>query len=358
MNELFEKLDPKYIPWLVFLLACIAGVFVSFLLIRLIKMVARKKDWLFIKVWSRNLTNVLYFFIPLVFLTVAAKYYILKGVDLEWVYGTLKVLLIAVTTWLMTRIVIIIEKALLEQFDLGIEDNNYARKMYTKIKFIKRIVVIAIILIGVSVLLLSFESVRQYGIGILTSAGIFSVIIGFAAQKSLANLLAGIQIAFTQPIKIDDVVIVEGEWGRIEEINITYVVVNIWDMRRLVLPITYFIEKPFQNWTRNESSLIGAAFLHVNYNTPVQKLRDKLGEILQETPLWDGKSWALQVTDTQQQFMILRAIMSAKNSSNAFDLRCYVRERLIEYIVAEIPEALPGLRIDNIDDDFPQLRGN
>jgi hypothetical protein len=219
--------------------------------------------------------------------------------------------------------------------------------MFTKIKFVKRIVIILIVTIGVSILLLSFDSVRQYGVGILTSAGIFSVIIGFAAQKSLANLMAGIQIAFTQPIKIDDVVIVEGEWGRIEEINLTYVVVNIWDLRRIVLPITYFIETPFQNWTRNESALIGTAFFQLNYLTPVPKLREKLKEILDQTPLWDGRSWALQVTDTQGQLMVVRALMSARNSAETFDLRCIVREKLIEFIVQEYPDALPSTRVED-----------
>lgn len=353
MNYLLDKLDYNKTPWLIILLACAIGLIISGVFIKTIKITALKKDWPVAKAISENLTNVLYFFVPLVLITSTTKAYISANADYQWTHAISKILLIGVSTWLMTRIVIIIEKILIEKLDFDTEDNNYARRMFTKIKFIKRIIIIMIVLIGVSILLLSFDSVRQYGVGILTSAGIFSVIIGFAAQKSLGNLLAGIQIAFTQPIKIDDVVIVEGEWGRIEEINLTYVVVNIWDLRRLVLPITYFIEKPFQNWTRNESNLIGAAFLHLNYNTPVQKLRDKLEEILAGTPLWDGRSWALQVTDTQEQMMIVRAIMSARSSSQAFDLRCLVREQLIEYIVAECPEALPGYRIQSSSEDFP-----
>jgi small-conductance mechanosensitive channel len=347
MNYFFEIPDYKNTPWLIIILTAAIGLVVSFILIKVLKVTAVKKDWSVVKAVSQNLTNVLYFFIPLVFVTGITKTYALSHPNYEWTHAISKVLLIAVTTWLMTRVVVIIEKILIEKLDFDTEDNNYARRMFTKIKFIKRIIIILIVLIGVSTLLLSFDSVRQYGVGILTSAGIFSVIIGFAAQKSLANLLAGIQIAFTQPIKIDDVVIVEGEWGRIEEINLTYVVVNIWDLRRLVLPITYFIEKPFQNWTRNESNLIGTAFFHLNYNAPVQKLRDKLEEILTESPLWDRRSWALQVTDTKEQIMIVRAIMSARSSSQAFDLRCIVREKLIEYIVTELPEALPSFRIED-----------
>ncbi|MCF0064958.1 mechanosensitive ion channel family protein [Dyadobacter chenwenxiniae] len=348
MNEFLNMLDYRNSPWLIVLPALIIGLIISAIVINIIKITAAKKEWQAIRAIRENLTSVLYFFIPLVLVTATLKTYSLTHKDYYWTFTISKVALIVVTTWLMTRIVIIIEKVLIDQLDFSTPDNNQARRLFTKIKFVKRIVIILIIIIGISILLLSFESVRQYGVGILTSAGIFSVIIGFAAQKSLANLMAGIQIAFTQPIKIDDVVIVEGEWGRIEEINLTYVVVNIWDLRRIVLPITYFIETPFQNWTRNDSALIGTAFFQLNYLTPVPKLREKLKEILDATPLWDGKSWALQVTDTQGQLMVVRALMSARNSSQTFDLRCLVREKMIEFISQEYPEALPSHRIEEV----------
>ena len=350
MKYLSDLIDYKNSPWLLILATGLVGLIISFLVIKIIKITSVKKDWKVVKAISQNLTNVLYFFIPLLLITISTKAFSLSHPEFDWTHALSKTLLIAVSTWLTTRIVVIVEKILIDELDFETEDNNHARRMFTKIKFIKRMITILVILIGISVLLLSFESVRQYGIGLLTSAGIFSVIIGFAAQKSLANLMAGIQIAFTQPIKIDDVVIVEGEWGRIEEINLTYVVVNIWDLRRLVLPITYFIEKPFQNWTRNESNLIGTAFFYLNYKTPVQTLRDKLEEILKSTPLWDGRSWALQVTDTQDQMMVVRAIMSARSSSQAFDLRCLIREKMIEFIVAELPDALPSHRVDRIEE--------
>ena len=350
MEYLFDIIDYKNSPWLLILATGLVGLIISILVIKIIKLTSVKKDWKVVKAIRQNLTNVLYFFIPLLLITISTKAFSLSHHEFDWTHALSKTLLIAVSTWLATRVVVIVEKILIDELDFETEDNNYARRMFTKIKFIKRIITILVILIGISILLLSFDSVRQYGIGLLTSAGIFSVIIGFAAQKSLANLMAGIQIAFTQPIKIDDVVIVEGEWGRIEEINLTYVVVNIWDLRRLVLPITYFIEKPFQNWTRNESNLIGTAFFYLNYKTPVQILRDKLEEILKSTPLWDGRSWALQVTDTQDQMMVVRAIMSARSSSQAFDLRCLIREKMIEFIVAEIPDALPSHRVDRIEE--------
>jgi len=346
MNDFLSIFNFKDSPWLIILMAGSFGLIVSAIVVKLIAVTAEKKDWPVVRAIHQNQTNVLYFFIPLLLITLTTKAYVLSHPRYEFTHAVSKIALIAVSTWLMTRVVVIIEKILIDKLDFDQPDNNEARKLFTKIKFVKRIFIILIIVIGVSILLLSFDSVRQYGVGILTSAGIFSVIIGFAAQKSLGNLLAGIQIAFTQPIKIDDVVIVEGEWGRIEEINLTYVVVNIWDLRRLVLPITYFIDKPFQNWTRNDSSLIGTAFFNLSYQTPVEKLREKLHEILLNTPLWDGKSWALQVTDTQAQFVVVRALMSARNSSQTFDLRCIVREKMIEFIREEYPESLPGLLIE------------
>ncbi|WP_031526887.1 mechanosensitive ion channel family protein [Dyadobacter crusticola] len=346
--DFLEVLNYRNAPWLILTIAALIGLVLSLFLINLIKIAASREQWRAVRAIHENLTNVLFFFVPMVLVTIAARAYVLPYPDYGWLFGISKVLLIAITTWLMVRIVIIVEKILVDQLDFNSPDNNHARRLFTKIKFVKRMVIILVVTIGVSILLLSFESVRQYGIGILTSAGIVSVIIGFAAQRSLANLMAGIQIAFTQPIKIDDVVIVEGEWGRIEEINLTYVVVNIWDLRRIVLPITYFIEKPFQNWTRNESALIGTAFFQLNYHAPIPILREKLKEILDATPLWNGKSWALQVTDTQGQLMVVRALMSARNSGETFDLRCLVREKMIEFIVQEYPEALPSTRIEDL----------
>jgi len=186
---------------------------------------------------------------------------------------------------------------------------------------------------------------RKVGAGLLTGVGIGGIIIGFAAQKSLGNLLAGFQIAFTQPIRMDDVLIVEGEWGRVEEINLTYVVVNIWDKRRLVLPINYFIEKPFQNWTRTTAEILGTVFIYTDFTVPVQQLRDKLTELLEGHPLWDRKVNVLQVTDLKERTMEIRCLMSCRNSGQAFDLRCFVREQMIDYIRTQFPESLSKTRV-------------
>ena len=178
----------------------------------------------------------------------------------------------------------------------------------------------------------------------LASAGVAGIVIGFAAQKSLATLLAGFQIALTQPIRIDDVVIVEGEWGRIEEITLTYVVVRIWDLRRLIVPITYFIEQPFQNWTRVSADILGTVFLYVDYNVPVDAVRKELTRLLEASPLWDRKVNVLQVTDSKEGTVELRALASASDAGRAFDLRCDVREKLVAFIQQNYPESLPRLR--------------
>ena len=189
-----------------------------------------------------------------------------------------------------------------------------------------------------------FDNLKKISVGLFASAGIAGIVIGFAAQKPLSNLISGLLIAFTQPIRIDDAVVVEGEWGWIEEINLTYVVVRIWDKRRLVLPISYFIEKPFQNWTRTSADIMGTVFLYTDYGVPIEKLRTELSKILKKTKLWDGKVNIIQVTEAKERCIELRILVSAKNSSEAWNLRCLVREKLIEYIKKNYPESFPFTR--------------
>jgi small-conductance mechanosensitive channel len=205
------------------------------------------------------------------------------------------------------------------------------------------------------VCLMTFEPVRQYGVSLLASAGAAGLILGLAMQPVLSNLVAGIQIAITQPIKIEDAVIVENEWGWVEEINSTYVVVRLWDWRRLVVPLTYFIQKPFQNWTREGSSLIGSAFLYVDHTAPIPAMRKKLAEIAAQSNLWDGKVVNLQVSDVRENVIEIRMLMSARNASQAWDLRCEVREKMVGFLQAELPSALPRYRTEwlRIDRDRP-----
>ncbi|WP_158858587.1 mechanosensitive ion channel family protein [Lunatibacter salilacus] len=233
----------------------------------------------------------------------------------------------------------------LDTFAYDKSDNLRERRIITQLAFIRKIFIIVVVVIATASILMNFEAARKIGAGLLTSAGIAGIIIGLAAQKSIANLLAGFQIAFTQPIRIDDVVVVEGEWGKIEEINLTYVVVRIWDQRRLVLPITYFLEKPFQNWTRTTADIWGTVFLYVDHTIPVTPLKGYLKSILESTPLWDGKVQVLQVTDVRERTVELRCLMSAVDSPTAFDLRCLVREKMLEYIQTNYPECLPKTRV-------------
>src|SRR5690606_36653014 len=190
-----------------------------------------------------------------------------------------------------------------------------------------------------------FEDVRRIGISLFASAGVAGIIIGFAAQRIIGTVIAGIQIAITQPIRLDDVVIIEGEWGKIEEITLTYVVVHIWDKRRLIVPTTFFFEKPFQNWTRTTSEILGTVFIYTDYNVPFDELRNELTRLLESSPLWDRKVNVLQVTDAKERTVEVRALMSAKDSGTAWDLRVFVRENLIKFLQKNYPGSLPKTRI-------------
>lgn len=252
---------------------------------------------------------------------------------------------LAVFAWLAISVVNAIQAGIGAKYDVDVVDNLKARKIHTQLKVFKNIVIFLILFFTISVALLSFSAIRQLGVSLLASAGVAGIILGFAAQKSISMLLAGFQLAITQPIRLDDVVIVEGEWGRIEEITLTYVVVAIWDKRRMVLPVTYFIDQPFENWTRQSSDILGTVFLYVDYSFPVNKLREYMTEALNKNPHWDGNVNVLQVTDSSERTMELRALASAKDSGIAWDLRVQLREDLITFIQKNYPESLPKNRV-------------
>lgn len=258
----------------------------------------------------------------------------------------LVIVLIISITWFFLRLIKVIKEIIYDRFPVDKEDNLQERKVRTQYQYIQSILFIIIILVGIGFILLQFDGLQALGTGLLASAGVVGIIIGFASHQILANLLAGFQIAFTQPFRIDDVVIVEGEWGRIEEITLTYVVVRIWDQRRLVLPITYFINNPFQNWTRTTAEIWGSVFIYVDYSVPIEKVRDELKLIVTSSDLWDGKVAVLQVTDTSERTITLRALVSARNASDAWSLRCFVREKLIQFLQEKYPNSLPRIRIE------------
>ncbi|KAA9007159.1 mechanosensitive ion channel family protein [Histidinibacterium aquaticum] len=230
------------------------------------------------------------------------------------------------------------------RYRIDTEDNLAARKYLTQLRILKRAVQIIAVLVTVAAALLTFESVRRYGVSLLASAGAAGLILGLAARPVLSNLIAGIQIALTQPIRLEDVVIVEGEWGWIEEIFATYVVVRLWDWRRMVVPISYFIEEPFQNWTREGSSILGSVYWYLDYTMPVDEMREKLDEFIAESPYWDGQAKVLQVVDTDKDTMHLRALMSSRTAPLNWDMRCEIREKMIDWMQKTHPEALPRLR--------------
>jgi small-conductance mechanosensitive channel len=238
----------------------------------------------------------------------------------------------------------------LRRFRLDVEDNLLARKHVTQVRVLARVLDVVIALVTAGFALMTFEAVRQYGVTLFASAGVLGIVAGLAARPLLTNFLAGVQIAVAQPIRIDDTVIVENESGRIEEITFNYVVVRLWDLRRLIVPLGYFIEKPFQNWTRTDNELIGTVFLYVDHATPVEAVRAKLAEIVAQSKLWNGKIASLQVSDCRETTIELRALVSANNASAVWDLRCEVREKLIDFLQREHPEALPRRRYAAADD--------
>ena len=257
--------------------------------------------------------------------------------------------LILAVAALLFRCVGISQRLVLSRFDINLADNLRARQVYTQIHVLSRIVYVVIGVFTVSAVLMLFQEVRHLGTSLLASAGIVGIIAGFAAQKTLSNLFAGFQIALAQPVRQDDVVVVEGEWGRVEEITLSYIVVHIWDDRRLVLPLSYFIEKPFQNWTRTSAAITGSVFVWVDYSFPVETGRQALKAIIESNPLWDKRFWNLQVSDARENAIQLRILATSSDSSRAWDLRCDIREQFIAYVQSNHPDALPRYRAEVLE---------
>lgn len=258
----------------------------------------------------------------------------------------LLIALIAAATWLVGTLAFVVEDLALQRYRVDVKDNRHARRVRTQVQLLRRITVAVLVVVGVAAVLLTFPGVSAFGASLLASAGLLSVVAGLAAQSSLANVFAGLQIAFTDGIRVDDVVIVEDQWGRIEEITLTYVVVHIWDDRRLILPSTYFTQTPFENWTRRAAELLGTVEIDVDWQVPVDELRAELNRLLADTDLWDHRVGILQVTDAVGGVVRLRALASAVDAPTLFDLRCYLREGLVSYLQRNAPQGLPRTRIE------------
>lgn len=350
MIDYLENLSEKMPHWvwnaLIILFSICIGILIKSILVPIVKRQSKKEySYSVVRSIIKNFNKIFTFFIPLL---VFSSMLPLMKFNQSTYTTTSKVIEIIISisfAVIVIRILYVFEDYLYHRFDIAKENNLRERKIRTQIVFIRKLLITLIILITTAVILLSFENMRKIGAGLLTGVGIGGIIIGFAAQKSLGNLLAGFQIAFTQPIRMDDVLIVEGEWGKVEEINLTYVVVAIWDKRRLVLPINYFIEKPFQNWTRTTAEILGTVFIYTDFTIPIESLREKLSDLLHKHHLWDGKVNVLQVTDLKERTMEIRCLMSCRNSGNAFDLRCYVREEMISFIKEKYPDSLSKTRL-------------
>jgi len=306
---------------------------------------------------ARVISRPLAFALPMLVLIPALEATPLDG---RWLDQSLRLLHIGLTAcfiWLLVRAVAAGEQAILRDHPMEVADNLAARRIQTQTRVLSRVLMGAIILVGASMVLLTFPMVRQIGTALLASAGIIGLVAGIAAKPVFGNLIAGLQIALTQPIRLDDVVIVEGEWGRVEEIGSSYVVVRIWDERRMVVPLTWFIENPFQNWTRRSADLLGTAFLWLDYRAPIAAIRAELERICKGEALWDGRVCVTQVTETTDHTLQVRLLVSARNSGDAFDLRCIVRERMLDFLAREHPQALPRTRAEILDRPDPATRG-
>jgi small-conductance mechanosensitive channel len=265
------------------------------------------------------------------------------------------IILILAVSWVLIQTIRSAEKLFYARYKTDGAPDVEARRVYTQIEVLKKIGVAIVVIFTFASILMLFESVRRFGASILASAGVIGIVVGFAAQKIIANIFAGLQIALTQPIRVHDVVVVEGEWGTVEDFSLTHVFIKIWDERRLVLPISYFNEKPFENWTRESSQLLGTVYLYLDYTIPVQEVREEVERICKNSEHWDGRAAGLSVTDATEKTMVLRALASAEDSSKIWNLRCELREKLINFIKANYPESLPQMRIQvEEEEDKPE----
>lgn len=346
IRQLIERNTGNWDHILILLILLIVGAasiyFVAILLLR--RYSKRKDNKLEINTHRR-------FKIPLlVFLVSIILSILISEIDPKLEVSTalnhfINVVIIFGVAWLLIQIIKLGKSLVLKRYDYDEKNNLKARKVYTQFTLIERFMITIVIIIAIAVALLTFDKIRAIGVSLFASAGIAGIILGFAAQKLLGNVLAGFQIAVSQPIRLDDVVIVEGEWGWIEEITLTYVVIRIWDKRRLIVPTTYFIEKPFQNWTRESADILGTVFIYADYSVPFDKLREELSRILKSDKNWDGNVNVLQVTNSTEKTVEVRALMSSHDSPSAWDLRVNVREKLISYLQQNYPDSLPRSRI-------------
>ncbi len=333
-------------PFLAMALAVAAGLVLSWLLRRIVLRLNRKQTEL--RETSRMARLPLRFVLCLIGVRIALA---VSAGDIEWRHGVdhlLLIGLIAAVAWLAVTMLLIIETMVFMRYRVDVADNRRARRLRTQVILARRIGVALIVVVGVGSAMLTFPAIQALGAGLLASAGVLSIVAGLAAQTSLVNVFAGVQLAFTDAIRVDDVVVVQKEWGRIEEITLTYVVVHIWDDRRLILPSTYFTTTPFENWTRRQSEVMGTVEFDLDWRAPVEAMRAELKTVLAETELWDKRVGILQITDATAGFVRVRILVSAADSASLFDLRCLIREELVLFLQQDHPTALPHVRLETM----------
>jgi small-conductance mechanosensitive channel len=351
----FSAFDSKLLRYIII---SVAGLVITFtILFFVLKKIGKNPNNILPVNFAHRIKLPLIFFIASVALRIGVESRVFPSGANDIIGHISTLMFIFSLTWFVIIFIRIVKKGFIRKYDISAADNLTARRVYTQFNILERVAVFIIVVIAVGIALMSFENIRSIGVSFFASAGIAGIILGFSAQKALGTLLAGIQIAITQPIRLDDVVIVEGEWGRIEEITLTYVVINIWDKRRLIVPTTYFIDTPFQNWTRKTSEILGTVFIYTDFHIPVDELRKELTRLLEGSKLWDGKVNVLQVTDAKHDVMEIRALMSSRDSSISWDLRVYIREKLIEFVQKNYPDSLPRTRVTINNDKIKQDTG-
>ena len=346
ISEFVYQLDDFALGIGIILIALVAGILFKSILFRLLAIYNKEENPLLVRSITTHLNHPLSFMIPLLFLSFAMPLLPYGANTVYVIKRVIEVLGIVGFAWALINLTSVARDLVRKKYQLDKSDNFRERKLITQLQFIRKMTIVLIAFIALSMILLSFDAVRKLGTGLLTSAGVVGIVVGIAAQKSIANLLAGLQIAFTQPIRIDDVLVVEKEFGRVEEITLTYVVLKIWDNRRMILPLNYFIDQPFQNWTRTGSDILATVYLYTDYTLPIDALRKEFEHVLANTDLWDKQVAVLQVTDSKENSLELRALMSANSSAVAWDLRCLVREKLVHFIQQNYPDALPKVRAE------------
>ena len=345
-NQLSSGANTEVSVWIIFLVVIAGSLLIYYLLSRfMVRLGKRSSSQTLGRAWRKfkNPGLVLILLLDFVFLK---ELFNLGEQASKSVNHIITLLIIFCVTWLLIKTINLTREIILRQYDMDEKDNLKARKVYTQFRVLERIIIFLLILIATALALMTFDGIKRIGISLFASAGVAGIIIGFAAQKLLGSILAGFQIALTQPIRIEDVVIVENEWGWIEEITLTYVVVRIWDKRRLIVPTTYFIEKPFQNWTRVSADILGTVFIYTDYQVPVEEIRKEFTRILESSDLWDGKVNVVQVTNATEKTVEIRALMSTADSPAGWDLRVLVREKLISFLQENYPGSLPKMRVE------------